>query len=260
MLAHLALDQGDNLVNNVVDVQPGCLQVGFLREGANPPDDFARPVTIPDDALHGSPCSSRSGVSRASHRRQALPFVITAASGWLTSWAIEAVSAPRVDARDMRQLRLRSVQGFLGLLRSVMSLLVSSSEIGFSPSNCSAQRLATTTSVPSRRVWTNSPSQRPVRVSSAVISLKGAGKSVREMMRNSSDCLPARPAVLFLCPTVPIGDHVSQVAHEDRVVGEVDQVGPLPQSLCNPSAFGDLGLQLFCSPPQVGGPLLNSSF
>ena len=56
MLAHLALDHGDNLVNDVVDVQPGFLRVGFLRERAHPPDHLARPVRIPDHALHGDSC------------------------------------------------------------------------------------------------------------------------------------------------------------------------------------------------------------
>jgi hypothetical protein len=43
--------------------------------------------------------SSGRGVSRASNRRQIWPLVTTAASGWLTSWEIEAVSSPRVITR-----------------------------------------------------------------------------------------------------------------------------------------------------------------
>ena len=60
--------------------------------------------------------SAKSGTSRSSHRRQTSPLVTIAASGWLTSWAIEAVKfAQRHHARDMRQFRLRLVQRLLCL-------------------------------------------------------------------------------------------------------------------------------------------------
>src|SRR5207244_4385725 len=42
--------------NDVVDVQPGGLRIGLLRERANPLHHRARPVAIPDDELHGRPC------------------------------------------------------------------------------------------------------------------------------------------------------------------------------------------------------------
>ena len=42
--------------NDVVDVQPGGLRIGLLRERANPLDHRARPVAIPDDELHSGPC------------------------------------------------------------------------------------------------------------------------------------------------------------------------------------------------------------
>ena len=55
--------------------------------------------------------SSRSGTSRSSQRRHASPLVTTAARGWLTSCAIEAVSSPeRRHARHVRKLGLRLVQ------------------------------------------------------------------------------------------------------------------------------------------------------
>ena len=40
------------------------------------------------------------------------------------------------------------------------------------------QRLATVTGDPSRRVWISSPSQRPARTSSAMMSGSGVGKTV----------------------------------------------------------------------------------
>ncbi len=61
-----------------------------------------------------SRASARSGTSRSSHRRPTSPLVTMAASGWLTSCAIEAVSSPkRRHARDMGEFRLRLLQGFL---------------------------------------------------------------------------------------------------------------------------------------------------
>ena len=65
-------------------------------------------------------------------------------------------------------------------LRSVTSLLVSSTPAGRpSSARCSDQRLATTTCAPARVVWTSSPSHRPVRRSSDSISWSGAGNTVR---------------------------------------------------------------------------------
>src|SRR6266481_4246877 len=42
------------------------------------------------------------GTSRSSHRRHASPNVTTVASGWFTSWAMEAVSSPSVVTRVTR--------------------------------------------------------------------------------------------------------------------------------------------------------------
>jgi hypothetical protein len=43
--------------------------------------------------------SSISGLGLSSHRMPALAFVTKAASGWLTSWAIDAAIAPIVVCR-----------------------------------------------------------------------------------------------------------------------------------------------------------------
>ncbi len=65
---------------------------------------------------------------------------------------------------------------------------------------------------------------------------------------------------MLLRPTVPVGNHVAHVAHEDRVVGQVDEVGPLPQSLFNSRAFGDFGLQPFINLLEVCGSIANLLF
>ena len=64
-------------------------------------------------------------------------------------------------------------------LRRLMSVLMPMTALGLPlASSLSAQRLATTTGVPSRRVCSSSPSQRPLRTSSALISARGIGNRV----------------------------------------------------------------------------------
>ena len=46
--------------------------------------------------------ASRFGVSPVSQRKQAFPLLTNPVSGWLTSWAIAAVSSPRVVTRATR--------------------------------------------------------------------------------------------------------------------------------------------------------------
>ena len=69
-----------------------------------------------------------SGVSPASHRRQALPLLTTPESGWLTSCAIEAVSSPMMLTRLMcaRSVssRCNRARSSSARLRSVISTVV----------------------------------------------------------------------------------------------------------------------------------------
>ena len=65
--------------------------------------------------LSASFASARSGVARSSHRRAALPLATTAASGWLISWAIDAVNSPIVVSRaTRREFRLRLLDRGIG--------------------------------------------------------------------------------------------------------------------------------------------------
>jgi hypothetical protein len=79
-------------------------------------------------------------------------------------------------------------------------------------------------------------------------------------MRDSPDRLLARPTVLLLCAAIPKGDHIAHVAHEDRIVSEVDEVSPLPQNLLNLSTFSDLSLQLFVDQSEVCSSVSNLRF
>src|SRR6266542_2163849 len=80
------------------------------------------------------------------------------------------------------------------------------------------------------------------------------------LVRNLPDRLLPCPSVQFFGGTIPKGDDVVDVAHEDCIVRKIEKIGSFPQSFFAPLAFRDLGLQRFTSPPEVGGPLLNSCF
>ena len=128
-------------------------------------------------------------------------------------------------------------------------------------SNCSAHRLATTTWVPSRRLWINSrfPAAGAIELCADLFQ-RDREDRLHQMVRNLADRLVLCPAVQFFGAVVPEGDDVVIVAHEDCVVGEIQKVCPLSQNLFAPFAFRDFGLQSFSNPPQVGCPLLDSSF
>ena len=80
-----------------------------------------------------SRASWRFGGSLASHRREALPLIMIAASGWLISWAIEAAIWPRVLTRDTwaRLRRMRS-SASSERLRSVTSMTAPTNSRGSS--------------------------------------------------------------------------------------------------------------------------------
>src|ERR1700674_5602726 len=50
MAQHFSLHQGDDVVNDIVDVERGLLWIGLLGERAQAPDHLARPIAVPDDA------------------------------------------------------------------------------------------------------------------------------------------------------------------------------------------------------------------
>src|SRR5262245_43574 len=117
-------------------------------------------------------------------------------------------------------------------LRSLMSLFVSRTAIGLPRSSrCSDHRLETTNSVPSAFVCRTSPSQRPVRGSSARMALTGLLLVVswrcedrfQQIMRPSSHCLLGAPAVQLLGAAIPVRDHVVPVADKNAVVCKIEQ-------------------------------------
>src|SRR6266508_912274 len=117
-------------------------------------------------------------------------------------------------------------------LRSVMSLLVSKIAVGFpSASRCNAHRLATVTCAVALRVYELSfPAARPEQLRIDLFEPCGKDR-LRELVSDLADSLLTLPSVEFFRATVPEGDDVIHVAHEDRVVREVEEFGALAQRL-----------------------------
>ena len=214
------------------NVQRRLLGIGFPHERSNPGDHIARSIPVADNRARASRASSRFGMG---HRQPAQAGIAVGhdARQRLVNFVGNGGCqfSHRHDPCDMSQLCLRLAQGLFACLRSVMSLLVSRVASGLPCSSCCIDhRLATMTCVPSRFVWTSSPSQRPVRSNSAFISSSGAGRSSagadgelgRRPPLGSIHTTPRRP--------IPVGDDVIHVAHEDRVVREVEKASLLAQT------------------------------
>ena len=72
-------------------------------ERAQPFDHLAGALAVADHALHRAARPRRAPARlRSSQRRPASPLVTMPASGWFTSWAIEALISPSVAARARR--------------------------------------------------------------------------------------------------------------------------------------------------------------
>src|SRR6266508_244274 len=116
-------------------------------------------------------------------------------------------------------------------LRSVMSLLVSKIAMRFPcSSRCNAHRLATVTCVPvALPVYELSfPAARPEQLRIDLFERRGKDR-LHELVRDLADRLLTLPSVEFLRATVPEGNDVIHVAHEDRIVREVEEFRPFAQ-------------------------------
>jgi hypothetical protein len=78
---YFTMYQTNNLLNEFVNVHRPLLGATFLDQRANPPNHVARPLPVPNNGATAARASSRFGVPLASHRKQALALVTTAASG-----------------------------------------------------------------------------------------------------------------------------------------------------------------------------------
>ena len=110
--------------------------------------------------------------------------------------------------------------------RSVISRLISRIALGCpSVSRISACRLSTITVRPSGRVWISSPSHAPSRSS---CSLEVGERRRETRLEEDMGDLPQRflraPAIERFRPFVPRQNAVGQIAHQDGVVRQIDQV------------------------------------
>src|ERR1700720_2574586 len=79
----------------------------------------------------------------------------------------------------------------------------------------------------------------------------------QQLASNLAFGLLCAPPVQLLRATIPVGDDSIDVAHEDGVMSEIEQISLLPQSFLGPPALGDIGyrpyeeraLRIFAAPP-----------
>ena len=112
---HLALHQGGNLLNDVIDVERRFVGVGLFREATDTPDPLACPEAILDD--HFQVLARFVQVwSAAAEPKQAGLGVDEEGAEWLANFVGDGGGefAQSCHARDMRELCLRSLQLLLG--------------------------------------------------------------------------------------------------------------------------------------------------
>jgi len=94
------LHQRDDLPDDVIDVEQHFLNFSLIRERPDAPESPHSPdwlrLMIQSTAHRAFP---DWGYRRRFQRRQAAAALTTAASGWFTSWAIEAANSPIVVTR-----------------------------------------------------------------------------------------------------------------------------------------------------------------
>ena len=114
MALRFAARQSNDLEDRFVDVQVSFSTGAFLtRARIRPTTSLARlsALMMRSNVWRAS---SKSGGWAASQRKPDAALVTTAVTGWLTSWAIEAVCSPRArQASDARELRLRLLESHL---------------------------------------------------------------------------------------------------------------------------------------------------
>jgi hypothetical protein len=81
MPLNFSVEEADSRMNDLIDLKPGSLRRGTLREIANLDDDFIGSIGILGDACNIFLASSRLGGSASSQFKHALLWTAIAASG-----------------------------------------------------------------------------------------------------------------------------------------------------------------------------------
>ena len=122
----LAGGQGDDFEDGFVDVQLILPRRHLLDERADLANDLAGSIAAPGrwPQATAGPSPDRA-VARKDQCKAASALVTTAVIGWLTSWAIEAVSCPMVVTRLTRAISVwASRKASAACLLSVISWIV----------------------------------------------------------------------------------------------------------------------------------------
>ena len=102
-----AASKSKRVLDEVVQVHPRPDGSRLPEHRAHTPDRLASPVTIPDDTPQRFSCLIEVRGLPGEPAQGRLALVTIAPNGWLTSWAMEEVSAPIVVTRS-RQIQLAS--------------------------------------------------------------------------------------------------------------------------------------------------------
>ena len=81
MFLNFSVEEAESRMNDLIDLKPGSLRRGTLREIANLDDDFIGSIGILGDACNIFLASSRLGGSASSQFKHALLWTAIAASG-----------------------------------------------------------------------------------------------------------------------------------------------------------------------------------
>src|SRR5262249_37204031 len=94
---HFTARQREDVPDQAVEVEP--VLEGGVRLARARIRPMMSPARWPSATTRKTDCWARARFCAASQRRQALALLTMAPSGWLISWAIEAVSSPNVVSR-----------------------------------------------------------------------------------------------------------------------------------------------------------------
>jgi hypothetical protein len=86
---------------------------------------------------------------------------------------------------------------------------------------------------------------------------RGGEDGLQAAMGHRAHRLRLGPSVHLLRPAIPVDDDVLLVADEDRVVGQVEELGLLPQRLLDAGPRRDLGREPLVAPREVRRPRLH---
>jgi hypothetical protein len=225
VVQHLAFHERDDVCDNVVQGENGVGRVALPCQGAKAGDDFAGPSAVGDRPLDGlahlfevglvPQQPAQAGLAIRHDRRERLVDLMRNRRGQFAQGA---------DARDVFELATRVMQRVLRLL------LHRDVAVGFHRGNRTPALIALHrpsahepyfTAIASRVNEFSLPTAWVV----GLLRRSGRRRILCLQKRTGllSQCLLSWPAVELLRPRIPEGDDIVSVAHENRIVGQVEK-------------------------------------